>query len=319
MAISASVPVDPEQVAVTAVRCAELARAGGDDLLLVMALTASLDRHMMSGRWDRVADHLAELRRDGRAFDKRWAHLYESAVVLYGSAPMSDLIDQMAEQRARGGVTPGEEDRLHMTGLIARAAADEPGVRLAIREAADDPSPGLRHVFRHLLLGVAHHLCGDLSGAIRCFDETIRVMLAAGDSSHASTQLAWTALLKLERGDPVEESAALVEQAAAVTSPYDVLSVAMVAAGRGLLAARRGDHETGTSLLDEAIRLVDHSDQVWQQADLRRWAALAAELAGEDDRARRLLTEARDRFTAKGIVAWARWCDEHLEQLSAPR
>ena len=71
--------------------------------------------------------------------------------------------------------------------------------------------------------------------------------------------------------------------------------------------------------LDEAIRVVDTSDQVWQQADLRRWAALAAELAGDHDRARRLLTEARDPYTAKGIVVWARWCEERLEQLSAPR
>ena len=61
---------------------------------------------------------------------------------------MSDLAGQVAEQRARGALTPGEEDRLHMTGLIARAAADEPGVGQAIREAEDDPDPGLRHIYR---------------------------------------------------------------------------------------------------------------------------------------------------------------------------
>ncbi len=318
-AISASVPVDPEQVAVTAVRCAELARASGDDQLLVMALTASADRHMMSGRWEQVADDVVELKKVGRAFDKRWAHLFESAVILYGLAPMSDLVGQVAEQRARGGLTPGEEDRLQLTGLIARAAADEPGVGLAIQETEDDLDPGLRHIYRHLLLGVAYQLSGDLTGAIRCFEETIRVMLAAGDSSHASTQLAWTALFKLERGDPVDEAQVMVQDADTHTSPYDVMSLAMVAAGRGLIAARHGDHATATNHLDEAIQLVDTSDQVWHQAELRRLAGFAAELAGNHDDARRLLTDARDRYASKEIVTWTRWCDERLEQLNAPR
>jgi len=97
------------------------------------------------------------------------------------------------------------------------------------------------------------------------------------------------------------------------------MSVAMVEAGRGLVAARRRDHDAATAHLDEAVRVVDDSDQVWQQADLRRWAALAAELAGDHDRARRMLTDARDRYAAKAIVPWTRWCDERLEELSAPR
>lgn len=312
---SASEPIDPADMEETAVRCAELARAAGATRVLTLSLLAIANCSMMTARWSEVARVFSEIVAVGSAHDIRYARLLDGGVLIYGPAPMAELEDLVARQRAHGGHSPGDAVRLRAMVAISAAAAGRADTAELLREASEGEDEGFLQIYRHILLGIAHQLRGDLSSAAACFDTTLAGMLAAGDLSHASTQLAWTALLRLELGEDLDEARRMIEQAAEVTSPYDVMSVCLVAAGRGLVAARSGDHDTAHAQFAEAVRVVDTSDQSWQAADIRRWAAQAAALRADADEERRLLTEALALYRSKEIVHWTRVVEERLAEL----
>jgi len=85
-----------------------------------------------------------------------------------------------------------------------------------------------------------------------------------------------------------------------VTSRYDIVSVGLVEACRAVLAARRGDHAEAAARASKALEAIDAGDQLIDQADVRRCLSEVARRRGDAAAQRRLLTEARDLYRAKG-------------------
>ncbi len=150
---------------------------------------------------------------------------------------------------------------------------------------------------------------------IDALDGANRVLREQGDWSLASTYITWQALAMLEDGHPSADVEPLVDEAAAHTSPYDVISMSYVHAARSVLAARSGELDSARDHAAEAVRIVDISDQVMQQADVRRWVSEAARAAGDTAEERRLLTEARDLYRLKEMVVYDDDLDRRLAEL----
>jgi class 3 adenylate cyclase len=313
--LSRSEPVAPDELAPLARGCADLAQESGRSRLRVLALMTLATCSMMRARWEEVGTVFEEMNSIGRAQDRRWANLFRGAAIVYGRRPIADLGDQIERIVAQGGHSPTEEDQLSLVRLLMSAASDEPNVAEAIAAEEARPSP-LPAIFRLMYLSLCAIFAGLDGRAVHLLRALADVMLEAGDLSHASTILPWLALTMSESDDPdVEEMERLVEQGAEVTSPYDVLSLALVAGGRGMVASLRGQHERARGLTEEAIRICDASDQITQQADFRYWGARIAGRRGDAVEQRRLLGEALERYRSKGLVVWVRRCEELLAAL----
>jgi ATP/maltotriose-dependent transcriptional regulator MalT len=108
----------------------------------------------------------------------------------------------------------------------------------------------------------------------------------------------------LERGDPVHTVAPLVDEAEGYTSPYDTLSVSFVSACRAILAIRAGDRDRAVAQATEAIKVIDGTQQVWQQADARRYLSEVPRVTGDVDLERRWLLEADQMYRRKEIHSY---------------
>jgi hypothetical protein len=219
--------------------------------------------------------------------------------------------------RIAQGVTPRMDYRLRQIEAIAAAArgeADSSERVRATREWADAMVAEGSLTERELFLLIdAYSLLRDLDGAVAVADRVNADFLRFGDTVHASTYMLFQAALMLERGDPSETVTPLIDEAAGYTSQYDALSVAYLAATRSILACRSGDLAGAVPLAEEALRVVDSTDQAWQRADLRRLVFEALVAAGEVARGRQVLEEARALYHGKEITAY----DEELAAMLA--
>jgi len=313
--LSRSRPVPPDELAPLARACADSAQEAGRGRLRILALMTLANCSMMRARWVEVAAVFEEMNSIGRAQDRRWANLFRGAAIVYGRRPIGDLHDQIRYIKAQGGHSPTEEEQLRLVRLVMSAASGEPLVAEAVAAEAARTSP-LPPIYRLMYLSLCAIFAGLEEQATRLMRALIDVMLRAGDLSHASTILPWLALVMSAAEDPdVAEMEQLVEQGAEMTSPYDVISLALVAGGRGTVASLRGQHDRARELMEESIRICDASDQLAQQADLRYWAARAAGRCGDVAGQRRLIGEALERYRQKGLVVWVRRCEELLVAL----
>lgn len=315
-------PVDPAHVATAAERCADLARAHGHPRLLAMSQVVLQDCLAMRGRWDDVRVVLDELARTGSQQDRRHVRMMTGAALLWGSQPLSTLSDFLDGERQSGQHSPADRLRQDCMRAMVDAGLGRPEAVSRLREYEQQVEERFLRFYQLAMVGGGYLLGGEVADAARVFDEGIALMMAAGDLGHASTQLGWVVPMRLELGEPPEAVRATLQQALDTTSPHDVVSVALSALGQGLLLARTGRHEEAAPYLEEALRVVDEGDQLWQQAEFRRWCGLAARWRGDREAERRWFAEAHELFVKKGIVYWA---DEtaarvaELDRLSAPR
>jgi tetratricopeptide (TPR) repeat protein len=155
----------------------------------------------------------------------------------------------------------------------------------------------------------------DPTAGIRLLDEVVIVIRAAGGLAYASTLLAWKAALLLEQVGNESLAAHTVEEAASVTSPYDSMSVAMVEACRGVLAAREEQHDAAARHLDLALVAIDATDQDLQRGDIRRWTSEIPARRGDTAGQRRLLEEALALYRSKGHVPHAQQIARKLAEV----
>jgi hypothetical protein len=141
---------------------------------------------------------------------------------------------------------------------------------------------------------------GDLERAIQSHTAAIDAFRSGGGLAYASTNLAWRAALLLELGGHDAEAQHGVDEAAAVTSRYDVQSVALLQMCRALLSNRRGAAEAAAAQAADAIAVIDTSDDPTFRADIRRWLSEIPRCRGDLAGQRRLLLEARDLYRTKG-------------------
>ena len=308
--------IDPHDLLAVSEQVSLMAADAGDNLRRSRALSGMATAHSMLGRWDDLhglVDHMVALG------DPRLQHLIQilcGPIAVHGSMPMSGC--GAFVRAGRTGPVVSEfvavyqelYDAFSLTVTdppAALAGLDALGVR--VTALSDDAS---------FLPSVMAELCqalGELDQAVDWLGCYVASMRDNEDEAHGSTYLATQALLMLDRGDPVEDVQPLLETITAWTSPYDVLSVALMHGAGSVIAARSGDLASARELGERSIIVIDTSQQRWEQADLRRRVSEWARVTGDADTERRLLTEALDLYRAKEIPHWAQVCEERLAEL----
>ena len=309
-------PRDVEEVAEDVLR---MASAAGDPLRLQLALMALCNAYAMEARWSKALTLLDTQDAGRRRSMSDMLHEWRIAAMFHGSTELATLATS-ARAAVAEAVTAPERAARDLEALVAELAIGEPDALVA----ADQRLAHAREVLRDrhtYLIFVAHalELLGRGHEAATTLSSVVEVMTSMGDTAHASTYLAMQALHEWEAGAPSDRVEELVERAAAWTSRYDVMSVALVACGRALVAARRGDGDRAGSQLERALEAVDGTDQVWEAATIRRLLADIPRVGGDTTLERRLLVEARDLYAGKGIVAWQEPIEARLRELDRPR
>jgi hypothetical protein len=165
------------------------------------------------------------------------------------------------------------------------------------------------------LLAEAYAMNHDVDGAIGYLQRVNEGFRRSGDVGHASTYILMQARYMLDRGDPSDSVAPLVEEAAAYTSPYDRISVAYLATCRAILAARSGELERSAELAAEAVEAADRTDETWHAADIRMSLTAVARASGDQAVEHRMLQEAAQLYRSKEIHSYDAKIDARLAEL----
>ena len=310
--------IDPAEVASAAEEAARLARRHHDHERMTQALMIGADAAVMRGRWGDAAQMLREIQHVSSPHDRHGARIVFVHAYIWGPAPVDEGLAYIETVRDQPGQTIRTTAIMeaNRAALLAAAGRIEPALGL-VREithtARDlDPFALMSISFATALVHLAR---GDLDEALRILTEASEVMRECGDLSYASTMLSWKAALLLEQSDHDDQARQVLEEATAVTSPYDTLSVGLVQTCQALLAARNGDHEQAAARASQALTTIDASDQICVQADIRRWLSEVPRRRGEVAQQRRLLLEARDLYRAKGHLPHLAETEQRLSQI----
>ena len=96
----------------------------------------------------------------------------------------------------------------------------------------------------------------------------------------------------------------MLDEAESWTSPYDVMSLGILGAGRAVVAVRRGDHSEAVRQAQACVTHIDRGEQPWTQADIRRWVSEVWRAVGDTDTERKVIAEALDLYDSKEITRW---------------
>lgn len=277
------------------------------------ALTAALYHlsgvNAFRGTWANVLELNKEVAEVGSLSRRRAALRGRTHIYLLGPFPAHALVDH-----ARATRTPSLPplqlfalDLAEQAGLAASGQHDLSRVH-ELRAAAGQL--GTEHIDQAgQMMGALAMWTGDVATAADDFRLIAEAQLEFGLMAYASTYLPWHALIAAEAGEAIADHADRIRLAAEHTADNDVMSVSLVSAAQALLAADAGEPDEAVRLAERAIVTMDRGDQIWNQADLRRWMAPCL----AEGRRRQLLAEARDLYAAKGVVFWQR----HVEDLLA--
>jgi predicted ATPase/class 3 adenylate cyclase len=311
--------VDPAELRAAAATAAHYARQGQDQERLAQALVDGAGAAMLSGRCGDAGRDLQELVETGSAHDRQHALLGLGAAYLWGDVHIDEALAYAATVRDQPGQTlrskalwmAGEAIGLAASGRIERALEL---ARESMQMARDlDPYTVLNVAFLTAHVHLAH---GDLAETLRILSDGVEVLREGGELASASGLLGWKAALLLEQGDQDDQARHVAEEAAAVTSPYDSLSVGLLESCRAVLAARDGDHAEAAARALKALAAIDVGDQICDQADIRRWLSEVPGRRGDVDEQRRLLREARDLYRAKGHLPLTAATEQLLSDLA---
>jgi tetratricopeptide (TPR) repeat protein len=168
-------------------------------------------------------------------------------------------------------------------------------------------------------LADAYELLRDLDAAINCLQQSNDELRAVGDTGHASTSILRQAMLMLERRDTPASVVALIDEAAANTSPYDAESVALLAGCRAILSLRRQEPQRAVELTNQALRAIEGKHAVWLRAELRRCLSEVPRVLGDPHREREMLVEARELYHRKEIRSYDNEIKARLAELDDER
>lgn len=317
--VTASEPLDPALLSAAARTAAALARTEGDQIGLARALRAGGSANQMTGIWEQVAEDMVELLEIGTPQDRSRARFYLGAAHLWGSRPVTQGRAYLEGYLALPGLTAREiafgqsakAAMVAMDGDLDEALAlSTEAERAAL--AVDSRAAGTTS----FTTVQVHNARGDLHAAIASLDDGIEAHRSGGGLAFASTLLAFKAALLLESGGRDQEAQVVTAEAAAVTSPYDTLSVGFVESCRAVLAARAGDQQKADLHAAAAMTAMEVGDQISQRADVCRWLSEVPARRGDVEGQRRLLTQARDYYRAKGHVPLTARTECLLEELA---
>jgi class 3 adenylate cyclase/tetratricopeptide (TPR) repeat protein len=156
----------------------------------------------------------------------------------------------------------------------------------------------------------------DFATAEQIVGEACDILEAAGERSWLSTSLAvWASTLyALDRLEDAYRATVKSEQAG---SADDAVTQAYWRAERAKVLARWGRGEEAIALVRDAIRILDATDGVLEQADVYVAFGEVHRVLGHADEARDAWVEAVARYEAKGAAPFARQIRVRLTQLSA--
>jgi len=311
--------IDPAEIASAAEAAARLARRHQDYERLTQALKIGSGAATMAGRWQDAARMMREIQQVASPFDRRAARMTFVGAYIWGPAPVEEglafittVLDQPGQTLRSSTVM-----QANRAALLAASGRIEPALSMVreCRHTARDLDPFARVSIKQaaVLVQLAD---GNIEEASQSFTEAIEVLRDCGELSLASTMLAWRAALLLEQGARDDEARQVLEEAAAVTSRFDSISVGLVETCRAVLAARDGDHAEAGARASKALSAIDAGDQVCQQADIRRWLSEVPRRRGDIAGQRRLFIEARELYRAKGHLPLLAATDRLLSQLT---
>jgi class 3 adenylate cyclase/tetratricopeptide (TPR) repeat protein len=298
--------VDPAEIASAATAAAQLARKDQQHERLAQALWIGVSAAVMSGRWEDVARMTREIQQIATsAFDRRVARIQLVQASYFGPVPINDGLAYVATVLDQPGQTlrSSTAAQTFQAAMFAAAGRIEPALSLAreTMHTARDLDP---HVLAAAAEATAwiHIATGNLKEACRNYDQAIEVARNLCLLGVASGLLGWKAALLLEQGGRDDQARQVLTEAAAVTSRYDITSIALVETCHAVLAARDGDHAQAAARASKALAAIDATDEIFSQAAIRRWLSEVPRRRGDVPEQRRMLAEARDLYRAKGHV-----------------
>jgi tetratricopeptide (TPR) repeat protein len=134
-----------------------------------------------------------------------------------------------------------------------------------------------------------------------------------GQDSYASTYQGWRICLALHTHQHETEVMSWLAQAEAWAEEYDVTTMTVVHAARGVLASRAGDHDEALRRAGAALAHAESSDALRHRADARTWLAEVWRRAGDPAEERRQLEQAVAEYRQKEAVVLAARAEKLLE------
>ncbi|GAB3767676.1 class 3 adenylate cyclase/tetratricopeptide (TPR) repeat protein [Nocardioides ginsengisegetis] len=315
-ALTGAEDVDPADLATAARELADLARAADDLVRLDQALVVAMHGVEMLAQFDELL-RLSEEEAGLGGAPARHAESVRPFALMFGTRPMSVT----AENTARLAALPGRSRlfRVWMQVYAAMcAAAMATPDSAALVEAAGRAAAALDPADADELtatLAEANLLLGNYPEAITYFERSIARHRRWGGLAFASTDLAQQAGVLLALDAPLDRVREILAEAEAVTSRHDVLSLALVAMGHCVVAAREGDLEEAARRATEAVETVDRGDLSIMRPRIRVVVSEAARLRGDRAEEQRLLGEALELCRAKELHAMSRRIEERLRSL----
>lgn len=283
-----------------------LARVATDPDRLLLGLVHAATVSQVRSQWGSSQAAIEEILGSDRPGDRRLAQTELGIILNFGPAHLSRLRAHLEEALSQPGHSERRERMLRETLQVTLAAVGEPeclaGLAGQVAERLDDPAATIHSLGS---LANAAAAAGESDLALALLPRVVSTLRAEGGLAYAGTYLLTYAALVLERGGPPGAVEPLVEEARGFTARWDTLSCALLLAVDAILAAHDGDQGASTRLAEEAVATVDTGDETWNQGDVRRWVALAADLRGDSAQRRRLLAEAARCYRAKGLEVLA--------------
>jgi class 3 adenylate cyclase/tetratricopeptide (TPR) repeat protein len=224
---------------------------------------------------------------------------------LYGPSPVpraiarcEDLLAQATDETkssaiarcalARLEAMRGNFDRARTLYQLSRERLEEFGWSLLAAQTSLDSGP-------------IEMLAGQLEAAERELRGDYEALTRMGEQNYIATTAAFLAEVVYRQGR-LDEAADLVDFSSRVALPHDVMTQVLWRCVRGKLLARQGRLGDSEELVAQAITLVDRTDHVDAQGDVRLHAGEVYFFTGRSEQRAQVLAEAIERFEQKGNI-----------------
>ena len=237
-----------------------------------------------------------------------------SGATLHGDVPWPDVA-RLASELSVAGVSMAPTPEMWVAAMQ--------GDFDAARAISDDFIEGQRergltlNVFTHCLArGYIEHVAGAAERAVEALREGWDGLGALGERGIRS-RIGGVLGEMLARLGRLDEAEAILDDAIALSTPDDWVTVEAVMMGRAFVASGRGDHDLACELAREAMELVDSLEYVTLQQDARMSRADILLAAGRRDEARTALAWAREAAARKGSTVLVERADRLTAALDA--
>ena len=228
--------------------------------------------------------------------------LQRASCRLFGTTPVSELLEWLDEQEARGMRSEyGGGHRAHAMAMLGRF--DEARTMLAETRAQLVDRGG-----RLMLAVITGHtsvdvelLADDAAAAVRFGEEGSRLLDELGERG-AQSAVALKLAQALYALDRLEEADAWADRGAELSASDDIYAQMLSGQVGAKLLARRGEHTEAQRIAREAVAIGEKTDLLDAQGDAYADLAEVLILAGKPSEAASALEQALERHERKGNI-----------------